>query len=245
MRTYINTLIIAITIILCVKIFSGNLIALKVAQNNYITVTGSATKSFASDLIVWRGSFSKTAKTTKEAFEGLKTDTVAVKNYLVAGGVPESSIIFSSIQTNENYDYEYNQDGRMTKQTFTGYTLTQQVKIESSDVDTTEKISRDITALIDVGVAFFSMPPEYYYTRLDEVKLDLIKKATENARLRAETISHEGGGKLAKLRTAYLGVFQITPENSSTENYSSTGAYDVSSKNKTAFITTRLEYVLK
>ena len=133
----------------------------------------------------------------------------------------------------------------MTKRTFTGYTLIQSVKIESSDVDKTEKISRDITELIDLGVEFLSMPPEYYYTRLDELKLNLIQKATENTRLRAETITEEAGGKLSKLRMAHLGVFQITPENSTTESYNSDGIYDVTSKNKTAFITTRLEYLIK
>ena len=245
MKNHINTLIIALTVIICVTITSVNLIALKVAQNNYITVTGSATQSFTSDLIVWRGSFSKTARTTKEAYEKLAGDTAAVKKYLVANGIAEREIILSSINTTENYDFEYNQDGRMTRRTFTGYTLTQNVKIESSDVEKTEKISRDITELIDLGVEFFSMPPEYYYTRLDEVKLDLIQKSTENTRLRAETIAREAGGRLSKLRTAHLGVFQITPENSSTENYQSGGVYDVTSKNKTAFITTRLEYLLR
>ena len=245
MKNHINTLIIAVTVIICVTIASLNLIALKIAQNNYITVTGSATKSFVSDLIVWRGSFSKTARTTKEAYEKLKTDTIAVKNYLVSNGIRENEIILSSINTNENYEYEYNQDGRMTKRTFTGYTLIQSVKIESSDVDKTEKISRDITELIDLGVEFLSMPPEYYYTRLDELKLNLIQKATENTRLRAETITEEAGGKLSKLRMAHLGVFQITPENSTTESYNSDGIYDVTSKNKTAFITTRLEYLIK
>jgi hypothetical protein len=244
-KGHVNTLIIAVSVIICVTIASVSLIALKVARNDYITVTGSATASFVSDLIVWRGSFSKTARTTKEAYEKLKNDTAAVKNYLTSSGLKEDGIIFSSINTNENYDYEYNYEGRMTKRTFTGYTLTQNVKIESAEVDKIERISRDITALIDIGVEFLSMPPEYYYTRIDEVKLDLIKKSTENTRLRAEAIAREAGGKLSKLRAAYLGVFQITPENSSSESYDSGGVYDVTSKNKTAFITTRLEYLIK
>ncbi|MDR2921797.1 MAG: SIMPL domain-containing protein [Treponema sp.] len=245
MKNHLNTIIVCISVIVCVIIFSISIITLKTAQNDYIVVTGSATKSFVSDLIVWRGSFSKKAVTTKEAYDKLKNDTAAVKQYLVNNGVHENDIVFSSIRINENYDHEYNQDGRITKTIFAGYTLVQGIKIESAEVDKIEKISRDITELIDSGVAFLSMSPEYYYTKLDELKLDLIAKSAENTRIRAETIVKESGAKISKLRSASLGVFQITPENSSTDNYSYEGSYDVSSKNKTAFITTRLEYLLK
>jgi hypothetical protein len=245
MKNLLNTVIVCVSVILCVSIFSVGIITLKKAQNDYIVVTGSATKSFIADLIVWRGFFSKKAATSKEAYEKLSIDTAAVKHYLVNSGVHEDSIIFPSIEMSENYDYEYNQDGRITKTVFAGYTLTQRVAIKSGEVDKIEQISRDITELIDLGVEFFSMPPEYYYTKLDELKLDLIAKSAENTKMRAETIVKESGAKLSKLRSASLGVFQITPENSSTDNYSYDGTYDVSSKNKTAFITTRLEYLLK
>jgi hypothetical protein len=245
MKNHLNTVIVCFSVIICVSIFSISIIALKTAQNNYIVVTGSATKSFTSDLIVWRGAFSKKAATSRDAFAGLRNDTAAVKDYLIKSGVNEQDIVFSSIAINENYEHEFNQDGRITKTIFTGYTLTQRVAIESAEVDKIEKISRDITELIDLGVEFFSMPPEYYYTRLDELKLDLIAKSAENTRMRAETIVKESGAKISKLRSANLGVFQITPENSSTDGYSYEGSYDVSSKNKTAFITTRLEYLIK
>ncbi|GHV94463.1 SIMPL domain-containing protein [Spirochaetia bacterium] len=245
MKNHINTVIVCVSVIICVSIFSGSIVALKTAQNDYIVVTGSATKSFVSDLIVWRGSFSEKAQTPKEAFAKLKNGTAAVKDYLITNGVNDNEIVFSSIETNENYDYEYNQDGRITKTIFAGYTLTQRVTIESTEIEKIEKISRDITELIELGVGFFSMPPEYYYTKLDELKLDLIAKSAENTKIRAETIVKESGAKIAKLRSASLGVFQITPENSSTDNYSYEGSYDISARNKTAFITTRLEYLLK
>ena len=245
MKNHLNTIIVCLSVIICVIIFSVSIVTLKTAQNNYIIVTGSATKSFVSDLIVWGGDFSKKATTSKEAFEKLKNDMAAVKDYLMKNGVNEDNIKFSSIKISSDYEHEYNQDGRIIKTTFTGYILTQGVTIESTEVDKIEKISRDITELIDLGIAFYSWSPEYYYTKLDELKLDLIAKSAENTRMRAETIVKESGAKISRLRSANLGVFQITPENSSTDSYSSGGVYDVSSKNKTAFITTRLEYLLK
>ena len=56
-----------------------------------------------------------------------------------------------------------------------------------------ENISRDITKLIESGVEFESELPEYYYTKLDEVKLDLIEKATANAKERIDIMSAGSG----------------------------------------------------
>jgi hypothetical protein len=238
-------IILGIAAIVCVSILAISFVVIKSNRTGYIAVTGSATASFASDLIVWRGSFSKKAMTSKEAYEKLKADTADVKAYLTGKGVQEKEIIFSAITMDENYEREYIKEGNFTKTIFAGYTLTQRLTIESAEVDKIEAISRDITELINIGVEFFSMAPEYYYTKLDELKIGLISKSTENARVRAEKIIEQSGGKIVKLSSANLGVFQITAENSSAESYSYGGAFDVSSKNKTAFITTRLEYLVE
>jgi hypothetical protein len=244
MKNIVSVIIICLSVIACVVIFSNKIVEWKTAQNNYIVVTGSATKSFVSDLIVWRGSFSKSAQTTREAFDALRKDIAAVRKYLIDNGVNEDEIVFSSIELARNYEHEYNQQGRIIKTIPTDYTLTQSVEIKSGEVDKIERISRDITELIDLGVQFFSRQPQYFYTQLDELRLDLIEKSTENTRLRAEIIAKESGAQISKLRSASLGVFQITPQHSQTD-YSYGGYFDTASKNKTAFITTRLEYLLK
>ena len=87
------------------------------------------------------------------------------------------------------------------------------------------------------------MPPRYYYTRLADLKIEMISKATEDARIRAEKIADNSGGRLGELQSAKMGVFQITGQNSD-ETYSWGGAYNTSSKNKTASITMRLEYLV-
>ncbi len=108
-----------------------------------------------------------------------------------------------------------------------------------------EKISRDISSLLDSGVEFTSWSPEYYYTQLDDLKLDLIDRASKNARARIDIIAENSGAKVGKLVKSNLGVFQITARNSGTGDYSYEGAFDTSSREKTATITVRLEYDLK
>jgi hypothetical protein len=245
MKNTFNSIVIGIAIIICVSIMSTSVVMIKMRPTGAIQVTGSATRDFESDLIVWRGSFSERSMTTKEAYTQLKNDADAVKTYLVDKGVPESEIVFSSIEIMENYDYEYNVDGSFRQNVFKGYTLTQRVTIESKDVDRIEVVSRDITELIDSGVDLLSMTPEYYYTKLDELKIEMIADASQNARIRAEQIAANSGGEINKLTDASLGVFQIIAQNSSEDAYSYGGAFNVSSKYKTASITARLNYSIK
>jgi hypothetical protein len=76
---------------------------------------------------------------------------------------------------------------------------------------------------------------------LAELKIKMIESATKVARLRAEKIAKQAGGSLGSLKTADLGVFQITGQNSS-EYYSWGGSFNTSSKKKTASVTIRLKY---
>ena len=72
----------------------------------------------------------------------------------------------------------------------------------------------------------------------------MISKATEDARVRAEKIAENSGGTLGELKSANMGVFQITGQNSG-EDYSWSGAYNTADKRKTASITMRLEYEIE
>ena len=57
-------------------------------------------------------------------------------------------------------------------------------------------------------------------------------------------IVNSAGGDLGKLKSANMGVFQITGQGS-TEEDSYGGNFDIYSKNKSARITVRLEYELE
>lgn len=237
--------ILGLSIIISVSIASNGLTKFKKTSIDGITATGSASKKIVSDLIVWRGNFSRKANTTKDAYTLLKADEEIIKNYLLDNGIKKEEIVFSAVNIQKDYLYIYNEDGSVKNQVDDGFTLTQSLTLESKNVEKVESISRDITKLIDSGVEFLSTSPEYYYTKLDELKLDMIAKATENARARASLIAKNSKSSLGDLISANLGVFQITALNSSEDEYSSGGTYNTWSKNKTASITVKLYYNVK
>ena len=107
-----------------------------------------------------------------------------------------------------------------------------------------ESVSREISALIAQGVSLEASAPDYYYTKLDDVKLSLIEKASADARLRAAKIADNAGTRLGAVKSARMGVFQITGANAN-EEFSAGGSFNTSSRNKKARITMRIEYRVK
>lgn len=238
----IVALIAGICAIACTSIFSDNIINYKkYSGGNGIAVTGSASCNFESDLIVWRGSFSAYGVTLKEAYESIKNSASVVGEYLAENGISEDELLFSSVSISKRWTTDYNDEGNYVGEHLDGYDLYQSVTVTSSDMDKVDAVSRDITKLIESNIEFESYSPEYYYTKLDELKLDLIDKATANARARAEIIANGTNAAATRLLNADLGVFQITPQNSDSE-YSYGGSFDTTSRYKTATITVRLHY---
>ncbi|ADF53230.1 MAG: SIMPL domain-containing protein [Zunongwangia sp.] len=239
---YLSAIIFSIAIVIAAW-FLGNSYVDRANPDGTISVTGAGSENFTSDLIVWEGRFSQMSENLETAYNQLNRDKNTVKSYLIEKGIKEENIVFNSVQTDEQREQKY-QNGNYVGSIFKGYQLTQSVKIESNDVELIESVSREITELLNKGVQFNSTPPRYYYTKLADLKIEMISKATEDARVRAEKIAENSGGTLGELKSANMGVFQITGQNSG-EDYSWSGAYNTADKRKTASITMRLEYEIK
>jgi hypothetical protein len=117
------------------------------------------------------------------------------------------------------------------------------VNIESKKVDQVELVSREVTELINEGIELYSDAPRYYYTKLADLKIDLLAAAAKDARIRAEKIAENAGASLENMETGEMGIFQITGQNSN-EDYSWGGTFNTASRNKTASITVRVNFAL-
>lgn len=220
--------------------FISTMLKKKNETNDVIEVTGLAEENFTSDLIVWTGSFNRLTMDLKESYKLLKTDENVVKTYLKEKGINTNEMVFSSVAINQDYEY-VTEPGGGSRRIFNGYRLVQTVRIESKDVPKIEKISREVTELIDRGVELNSDAPAYYYTKLADLKIKMIANATKDARERAEKVAENAKAKLGQLQQADMGIFQITAQNSS-EEYSWGGTLNTTSKEKTASITMKLKF---
>ena len=213
-------------------------------RNQAIMVTGMAERNFESDLIVWQSQFTVKKFNLTEAYAELKKQSETTRQFLLSKGVSKDEITFSAVEINRDFSYTYGPNGNIASSNFDGFRLTQSVKINSKNVSKIETISREITELINQGIEITSLAPEYYYTKLSDLKIEMLAEAAKDAYNRAETMAINGKGKLGTMVDSNMGVFQIIAQNSS-EDYSWGGSYNTSSKLKTATITVKSKYLLK
>lgn len=240
MNKFTAVAVVCIALIIAVFIL-GKSYNYKHKQTEIISVTGAADTNFVSDLSVWSGSFARSSFNLQEAYAQLKNDETVVMNYLQGKGLSKTEMTTSSISTEKLFDYTYDESGRQTGSVFKGYKLSESVNIESKDLVKIDKISREITELIQQGVELTSSSPNYYYTKLGDLKIGLLAKASEDGTKRAETIAKNSNAHIGSLRKATMGVFQITGQNEN-EDFSFGGAFNTKNINKTATITVKMDF---
>ena len=208
-----------------------------------VSVVGLAEKDFTSDLIVWNIQYDVIENDMKTSYTKIKEQAAIVKEFLQSKGIKDSEMDFKNISTDRKMDSHW-ENGHWVER-FVGYESRQTVRIESKDVDKIEKVIRAISELYEQNINIDSWNPEYYYTKLADLKIEMLAEASKNARERAETITKNAGGRLGDLKTATTGVFQITAPNSADEDYSWGGAFNTSSKQKHVSINMRQTYYVK
>ena len=218
----------------------GRAYTYKYRSQDIIVVTGLGETEFASDLIVWDGELVYETQDVASGYAQLERNKQKVLEFITSRGLAAEQIVFKFVNVYKQTEPVYNANGNYAGQRFTGYRLSQGF----SEVDKVENISREISALIAQGISIEAYQPSYYYTKLDDVKLSLIERASADARARAEKIADNAGTSIGRVASAKMGVFQITGANSN-EEFSAGGSFNTSSRQKKARITMKVEYRVK
>ena len=226
-------------LIIAAFILSGALLKIKNASQ-FVTVKGYAEKSITSDLGVWNGSVSVRGLELSGSYTKLQTDVEKLIKFLEAKGVNRDKITVGSITTMKLY--RTNAQGITTGE-IGGYVLEQKVSVSLNDVQLTQNIANQSTSLIQNGVEITSQPPQFYYTKLNDLKMVMLGEATKDAKARAEIIAKSSGSQVGALKSAQQGVFQITSTNST--DVSDYGEYDLSSIVKTIKAVVTVDFFVK
>ena len=195
--------------------------------DDVLVVTGSAKRPIRSDYIIVRLVVSSQDSTAPTAYQNLKRQTERLQDYLQDQQVPDDAITLGAI---ENYAIpERTINGRETGRILS-YRLTQRLEIRSAEVEKYAQLAQQANELINEGINLVSQPPEYLYTKLSELRIEMVAEATKDAKARADAIASSTGNQVGAVRSAKTGVFQITSRNST--DVSDYGIYDTSSLEK-------------
>jgi hypothetical protein len=200
-----------------------------------VKVVGYATESFESNVVKWSVSFSERVSLngTQQGYQSMAVKLENFKNLWEQTGINASEFKVFPVNVNR----EYGQEGH------TGYTLNQRVYIVSQEIEKVEQLAVKPELFVNEGVTFDNSTMEFFSTELDEIKKQLLGKATQNARERAEEIISSTDLKIDKLISARSGVFQITePYSTEVAGY---GIHNTSSARKNIKVTVSAEFSLK
>ena len=187
-----------------------------------IEVTGSAKRRISSDLIRWDASVTTQGTDRTAAYKALHENVGKTIEYLKKQGLADAELRVSSVTTQELIETEYVGSGedRVEKQIPKGWETSQVISVSSAEVEKVERVSREVTSLIESGVPVTSSPPAYLYTKLGELKIEMLAEASKDARTRAQRmLSSAGGGALGKLHSADMGVINVNPANSTSTSW--------------------------
>ena len=250
--------VIGVALIACTVVLTRGAVRIKSA-GEVIRVTGSARQLIRSDFIIWQGQVTARGLDVAAAYRSLKAGVDKAKAYLIAKGVAKDEILDSPVTTRILYAAlpagtrptggypvpgppgEERSSGGSSSGTFRkieAYELTQEVEVRSQNVDVVDNVSRHVTELISGGVFFESLPPKYFYTKLGELKVNILAQAAYDAYTRADQIAKHTGCRVGEVRTARMGVMRVTPAYTTVE-LDEYGTNDTSSLDKeiTAVVT--------
>ncbi len=244
---------IAIAAVMSTRIVMDTYHSIKVKpEKRTIKVIGSAKKRIVSDLIEWEALIEARAPDRTAAYKLLREHREKTVAFLEAQGIKSAEIQPQSATFEEEFDISEEfkvfpgakEATRVEKKTFKGYVTREAIIVRSTDVQRVEKASREVTSLLEQGISITSQAPSYFYTRLGELKVEMLAAASKDARARAENILRSAGGaNIKKLIDANMGIININPANSTETSYE--GNNDRSSYEKDIITIVRAEFELE
>lgn len=209
-------------------------------SGDQVEVTGSAKRQVRSDFAVWRLSVALQSPSLTAASTELAARTAEVRAFLAQNGVADSSLTVKPLETEAMY--RTSESGGQTSD-LQGYRVTQKLEVRSASVAAITTLAQRSGELVTRGVPLVNSTVEYLYTQLEKVRGEMLAAATRDAKSRAEAIATSAGAGVGAVRSARMGVFQITPRNST--EVSDYGINDVTSIDKDITAVVRMTFAVK
>lgn len=174
-----------------------------------VTVKGLAEREYPADLVIWPIQFSVASNDLEQLYERVDMDSAKIADFLQKKGIAREEITRSAPDISDRSAQRYGDGGQAEFRYIAQQTLT----VYSAHIDQVRALMSDMTALGKQGIVFgsgdYETKPEYLFTRLNEVKPEMIEEATRKAREVALKFAEDSDSKLGKIRQASQGQFSI------------------------------------
>ncbi len=176
-----------------------------------VTAKGLSEREYPADEVIWPISFSVAGNDLTAVYEELDRTTQQVREFLASSGLKESEITQANPILTDKLAQAWG-DGQGAGYR---YVATRTVTVYSNQVSQVRAAMGGLLELGKQGIAFtgdaYQNQVEYLFTRLNEIKPEMIEEATRNAREVATKFAADSDSKLGKIRSASQGQFSIEP----------------------------------
>jgi hypothetical protein len=229
-QLFLGLLSLAIAAVWIAHIFSSTIHDAKHTDDT-IQITGSARVPIESNLVQWSLVVDGSAAGPVEAARRQHRESAAVLAFLRHAGIPGDAISPQVVRSEKEVRQIDKRHSQTTFHVYQGY------DISTAKIPIVESAAARVGELLERGIDVSAAPLAYISTNLAKAKLEALQAATAEARRRGDILVGGLGGKLGRMRATSLGVYQITPRNST--DVSDYGVNDTSTRLKdvTAVVT--------
>ncbi|MEZ5743383.1 MAG: SIMPL domain-containing protein [Sphingomonadaceae bacterium] len=164
-----------------------------------VTVRGLAERDVTADLATWTISYSATASDLASAQNGIDRDTSAIKAFFNDLGFPADALQPTGVNVSQ-----YNNNG------LDSFTIRQRLTLRSHDIKRAQDAVKRQFELVRRGVALEEgSGMSYTFTKLNEIKPEMVADATKDARSAAEQFAKDSGTSVGSIKRATQGYFSV------------------------------------
>lgn len=164
-----------------------------------VTVRGLAEREVTADLATWTISYSSTASDLQSAQGEVDQDSKAIEAFFKDIGFPEDALEPTGINVS------FYSDRGIPR-----YTVRQRMTLRTTDIDRAQAAVKRQSDLVRRGVVLEDgSGMSYTFTKLEDIKPEMVAEATRDARAAAEKFAQDSGAGVGKIRRATQGYFSI------------------------------------
>jgi len=174
-----------------------------------VTVKGLSEHEYQADIVIWPIQFTQADNDIENLYSSIEESTAKIKAFLEKNGIKSGEITFSSPAITDKSVQEYGNN----KPEFR-YSAFQTVVVYSKNISAVRSIMSSLSELGKKGIVFtienYNLPTEYVFTKLNEIKPEMIEEATRKAREVAQKFATDSQSTLGKIKKASQGQFSIS-----------------------------------
>jgi len=175
-----------------------------------VTVKGLSEREYRADIVIWPIQFTMAGNDLESLYDSIDKSTSQIKEFLVERGIGGHNVTFNTPGITDKAAQQYGNSGKPEFR----YTALQTVTVYSEDIKAVRSAMASLSGLGKQGIVFsntnYQGQTEYIFSRLNEIKPEMIEEATRKAREVAEKFAFDSQSTLGKIKRASQGQFSIT-----------------------------------